>query len=373
MFLTRIIAHTSTTATVNLPGLTPIRIIFSSFVLLLVPHCHYPATLGRRPIQSSMASNAPFHPAAEASASTSTSSIGQILGRKFHHTLTRSRLPVLSKLRIHPRSRRTFLLPAPIPLAPVLDTYAFHPPPPYSADPEFAEETDLYLSVPNNTPVGSPLSSLTSATGGSSTTNDSLASSVDISLGTPYLLRGGDRAQTTSRSSLGSGSTGTLVGLGLEGIEKMDGSQFDGLGRLSGGFRSSLGNRTTGKEPRATSDELENELHREMTLSVIARARRSRAKTIIQPRARYDVFFPPPAQSLPPPFVEQSLPRADHVRLRRHRPVVATPTPASRGSRPCQLQRDLSRSTTSTELKRVANLERRASFVGTKGRVTWRG
>ncbi|KAH7916654.1 hypothetical protein BJ138DRAFT_1138877 [Hygrophoropsis aurantiaca] len=363
MFTAWITAYLSIVDTVVVSCIESIQVVLRNCAVLLLPHCHYPATLGHRHILFDMSPDTSL-----LSEPSTTSSMGHKLGRKIQ-TLTHSRLPVLAKLRLNPKTRRTFFLPAPIPLAPVLDIYTFESLPSFPAHPESNEETDLYLSVPNNTPIASPPTS--STRGGWTTGDSSTVSSVDISLGTPALFQGIHRASMGHQSLHQSGSS-ALVGLGFEGIEKNDGSQFDGLGRLSGGVKSPVDDQA---DTTDTSEEPEDGLNRSATLLIIERARRSRAKTIVQPRARYDVFFPMPNHSpTSSPDIERGQSnRTVQLHHCRRRPTVTTPTPGSSKPRAVLFTRDLSRSTTSTELKRIATLERRASFVGTKGRVTWRG
>ncbi|KAG1741277.1 hypothetical protein EDB19DRAFT_718139 [Suillus lakei] len=205
------------------------------------------------------------------------------------------------------------LLPKPhyrrVPKAPRPDVHAFLPPPPYS-------ESTSFLAVPNNTPATTPpLPPLSS----SSSSDDS------VTLSTPNAFSGG-------RSG--------LVGLGFEGLEKGGGGVFDGLGRLSDGFR--LSESTPGEE-------------------------NARSKTIARPQKRHDVFFPCPyhSRSLSPvSFLARALPNTAMMQFRIHRRNdTGSPTP--------HMKNDPSRSTVSTELKRAAGMERRAS-LSRSGRVGWR-
>jgi hypothetical protein len=208
------------------------------------------------------------------------------------------------------------LLPRPhyrrIPKAPRPDVHVFLPPPPYS-------ESTSFLAVPNNTPTTTPpLPPLSS--GGSS--DDS------IMLSTPNVF-------SDSRSG--------LVGLGFEGLEKGGGGVFDGHGSLSDGFRLS-----------SSSSDQENSSH-------------VRSKAIVQPKKRHDVFFPCPhhSRSLSPvSFLARALPDTAMMQFRIHRRNdIGSPTP--------HMNNDPSRSTVSTELKRAAGIERRAS-LSRCGSIGWR-
>ncbi|KAG1817641.1 uncharacterized protein BJ212DRAFT_1299170 [Suillus subaureus] len=207
------------------------------------------------------------------------------------------------------------LLPKPhyrrIPKAPRPDVHVFLPPPPYS-------ESTSFLAVPNNTPATTPpLPPLSS----SSSSDDS------VTLRTPNIFSGG-------RSG--------LVGLGFEGLEKGGGGVFDGLGRLSDGFR--------------LSESLSGEEKSSKVLS----------KAVVRPKKKHDVFFPCPhhSRSLSPvSFLAQALPNTAMMQFRIHRRNDSgSPTP--------HMKNDPSRGTVSTELKRAAGIERRASLSRCGGR--WR-
>ncbi|KAG2134885.1 uncharacterized protein EDB93DRAFT_835713 [Suillus bovinus] len=198
------------------------------------------------------------------------------------------------------------LLPKPhyreIPKAPRPDVHVFLPPP-YS-------ESTSFLTVPNNTPATTPpLPPLSS----SSSSDDS------VILSTPNIFSGG-------RSG--------LVGLGLEGLEEGGGGVFNGLGRFSEGFRTSES--SPGEE----------------------RSSQVRSKEVVRPKKRHDVFFPCQhhSRSLSPvSFLARALPNTALMQLRIHcRNDSGSPTP--------HMKNDPSRSTVSTELKRSAGIERRASL-----------
>lgn len=226
--------------------------------------------------------------------------VGYMLGNKLL-SFAKSRLPVPNK----PKTRnhhRTFLTVAPIPFAPLVDTHAFQPPPPYSAHPDESAE---FLLVPHNTPEES--------------------------------------ARTVVEHSLDFSTGGYVrpIGLGLEGVEKGDGERFDGLGRLSGGFRAC-----------GTSDALREQVHRMLT----ERSQRRRTRASEQPTTRHDVFYA---------SVEvqgtSSVP-ARTVQIRVRRKSAASPTPTWEGVR---------RGTISSELKRAASMERRVSLCETTN-TAWR-
>lgn len=208
------------------------------------------------------------------------------------------------------------LLPKPhyrCPKAPRPDVYVFLPPPPYS-------ESTSFLAVPNNTPTTSPpLPPLSS----SSSSNDS------VTLSTPNVFSGGRPG---------------LVGLGFEGLQKGRGGAFDGLGRFSDGFRLS--------EP-SSDEENSNQV---------------RSKAVIRPKKRHDVFFvcPHHSRSLSPvSFLARALPNTAMMQFRIHRRNDSgSPTP--------HMKNDPSRSTVSTELKRAAGIERRASLSRCGSMVGWR-
>ncbi|KAG1768858.1 hypothetical protein EDD22DRAFT_871223 [Suillus occidentalis] len=208
------------------------------------------------------------------------------------------------------------LLPRPhyrhIPKAPRPDVHVFLPPPPYS-------ESTSFLAVPNNTPATTPpLPPLSSG----SSSDDS------ITLSTPNVF---------------SGSRSGLVGLGFEGLEKGEGGVFDGLGRLSDGFRLS--------EPLSDQEEFSH----------------VRSNATVRPKKRHDVFFPCPhhSRSLSPvSFLARALPNTAMMQFRIHRRNdIGSPTP--------HMKNDPSRSTVSTELKRAAGIERRAS-LSRCGSIGWR-
>ncbi|KAG9308720.1 hypothetical protein JVU11DRAFT_11503 [Chiua virens] len=201
----------------------------------------------------------------------------------------RSRLPVPNKPRV--RNRRPFLAVAPIPFAPLVDTHAFPPPPPYSAHP------DTFLRVPHNSPEQTVV-------------EHDVVVNAAISRNRP-------------------------VGLGLEGVERGDGNPFDGLGRLGGGFRET------------TIEALREEMHR--------RVERRRIRTREQPTKCQDVFYA--SVDVTCEQVVNSMPA---VKILVRRKSVASPTPFDR----------VRRGTISTELKRAASLERRATLSGSK--MVWR-
>lgn len=153
------------------------------------------------------------------------------------------------------------------------------------------------------------------------------------------------------------------MGLGLDGVERGDGKRFDGLGRLSGGFRASLD---------AADSDATQELCKEVRKMRQEDSKRRQVRKSIQPKTHHDVFFP--ATTHPTGGRAQSHDAQEKMaqRLGRRR-SVASPTPPHSSMRlhRCQLKRDISRSTTSTEIKRAANVERRAS-VSLQGKVTWR-
>ncbi|KAG2093319.1 uncharacterized protein F5147DRAFT_721049 [Suillus discolor] len=199
-----------------------------------------------------------------------------------------------------------------IPKAPRPDVHAFLPPP-YS-------QSASFLAVPNNTPASTPPPPPLSS---SSSSDDS------VMLSTPNIFSGG-------RSG--------LVGLGFEGLEKGGGGAFDGLGRLSEGFR--LSESSSGEEGSS----------------------QVRPKAVVRPKKRHDVFFPCPhhSRSLSPvSFLARALPNTAVMQFRVHcRNDSGSPTPC--------MKHDPSRSTVSTELKRAAGIERRASLRRCSSMSGWR-
>lgn len=222
----------------------------------------------------------------------STSSIVAPIGHKLF-SFAKSRLPV-PKPRTH---RRAFLSVAPVPFAPLVDTHAFQPPPPYSVH---ADDSTEFLPVPHNTPEASRPHGLVLS------------------------------ASTSSEHR--------PIGLGLGGVERGDGCRFDGLGRLSGGFRSV-----------GTGDALREEVHRMLS------EQRRRTRTSERPTKRHDVFY----ASVEVQGCDQA--RRVPVTIRIRRKSVTSPTPSG-----------LRRGTISSELKRAASLERRASLSETTSTAGWR-
>ncbi|KAG0698930.1 hypothetical protein DFH29DRAFT_1002390 [Suillus ampliporus] len=282
---------------------------FKAFVtVLFLPQFHYPSTMHAHTMH--------IH-----TASTSSSLLAPPLIEEDILSIGKARMPG-SKATSHPISS----LPKPhyrrIPRAPRPDVHAFLPPPPYTE----STESTSFLAVPNNTPATTPpLPPLSS----SSSSDDS------VTLSTPN----GVGLHAQSRSG--------LIGLGFEGLEKGGGGVFDGLGRLSDGFRLSDSSSENSSDPPRTQV-------------------RSRA-VAARPKKRHDVFFPCPhhSRSLSPvSFLARALPNTAMLQLRIRRRVEAgSPTPDS----------DPSRSTVSTELKRAAGMERRASLSRYgSGRVAWR-
>ncbi|KAI9464887.1 hypothetical protein HD554DRAFT_2120357 [Boletus coccyginus] len=228
--------------------------------------------------------------------------VGHMLGNRFLF-FAKSRLPVANKPKT--RHRRAFLSVAPIPFAPLVDTHAFQPPPPpYSAHPDDPAE---FLPVPHNTPEAS--------------------------------------APTVGqRLVLGASTGGHGIGLGLEGVERGDGGRFDGLGRLSGGFRAG-----------GAGDGVREQVQQMLT----EHSRRRRTRASEQPTTCHDVFYA---------SVEvQTAGRvpARTVKMRVRRKSAASPTPGGRR------WASVRRGTISSDLKRAASLERRAS-LGETGTMTWR-
>ena len=227
-----------------------------------------------------------------------------MLGNKFL-SFAKSRLPVPNKPKT--RHRRAFLGVAPIPFAPLVDTHAFQPPPPYSVH---ADDSAEFLLVPHNTPEATPPTA----------TEHSL------------VLRGSD----------------TPIGLGLEGVEKGDGGRFDGLGRLSGGLRAG-----------GTSDALREQVQR----MLIEHSRRRRTRASEQPTKRHDVFYA--SVEVQACDKAASVP-ARRVKIRIRRKSAASPTPGARR------WEGVRRGTISSELKRAASLERRASLSESANATPWR-
>lgn len=223
--------------------------------------------------------------------------IGNTLGNRLL-SFAKSRLPVPNKPRTRTH-RHTFLSVAPIPFAPLVDTHMFQPPPPYSVH---ADDSRACLRVPHNTPEVSPRSRVVSA---------------------------------SASSHVGP------VGLGLEGVERGDGCRFDGLGRLSGGFRG-------------THDALREEVRRMLS------AQRRRAQAGERPAKRHDVFY----AAVEVPACERVRSSVPKVRMRRK--SAASPTPAVRR------WEGVRRGTISSELKRAASVERRASLGEAAGGTGWR-
>ncbi|KAH0839392.1 hypothetical protein J3R83DRAFT_106 [Lanmaoa asiatica] len=231
--------------------------------------------------------------------------VGHMLGNKFF-PFAKSRLPVPNKPK--PRThRRTFFTVAPVPFAPLVDTHAFQPPPPYSAHPDDSAE---FLPVPHNTP---------------------------------------EVAEHSLVFSASTDSHARPVGLGLEGVEKCDGGRFDGLGRLSGGFKGSGG----------TSDGLREQVHRMLT----EHSQRRRTRASEQPTKRHDVFYASVSVQACDK-VTSSVP-ARTVKIRIRRKSAASPTPGPRK------WEGVRRGTISSELKRAASMERRAS-QSEMTNATWR-
>ena len=214
-----------------------------------------------------------------------------LLGNKFL-SFAKSRLPVPNKPKTRTH-RRGFLSVAPIPFAPLVDTHAFQPPPPYSVH---ADDSAEFLPVPHNTPE-------------TTVAEHRLVLSASTSDARP-------------------------IGLGLEGVEKGDGGLFDGLGRLSGGFRAG-----------GTSDALREQVQRMLT----EHSRRRRTRASEQPAKYHDVFYGDKVANRVP---------ARTVKPRIRRKSAASPTPGARWE-------GVRRSTISSELKRAASLERRASLGNT--------
>ncbi|KAG2038303.1 hypothetical protein BDR03DRAFT_955108 [Suillus americanus] len=276
--------------------------------ILLLPQFHYPSTMHAHDRSDSTSSSLLAPPKASLIEQDILSAgKARMPGPKDTPCLhiSNSNIPLLPK----PHYRR-------IPKAPRPDVHVFLPPPPYS-------ESTSFLAVPNNTPATTPpLPPLSS----SSSSDDS------VTLGTPNVFPGG-------RSG--------LVGLGFEGLEKGGGGVFDGLGRLSDGFRSSESSSGEENSSQALS------------------------KAVVRPKKRHDVFFPCPhhSRSLSPvSFLARALPNTAMMQFRIHRRNDSgSPTPHMKNIN------DPSRSTVSTELKRAAGIERRASLSRCGGgMVGWR-
>ncbi|KAG8218105.1 hypothetical protein J3R82DRAFT_3626 [Butyriboletus roseoflavus] len=234
--------------------------------------------------------------------------VGHMLGNKLL-SFAKSRLPVPNK----PKTRtyhRTFLSVAPIPFAPLVDTHAFQPPPPYSAHPDESAE---FLLVPHNTPEESA--------------RTMAEHSLDLDASTV--------------------SYGGPIGLGLEGVEKGDGGRFDGLGRLSGGFRAC-----------GASDALREQVRR----MLIEHSQRRRTRASEQPTKRHDLFYASVEVQACDRGTSSVPARTMKIRVRRK--SVASPTPGPRK------WEGVRRGTISSELKRAASMERRASLETTN--TTWR-
>ncbi|KAG2336800.1 hypothetical protein BDR05DRAFT_970856 [Suillus weaverae] len=275
---------------------------FKAFVtVLLLPQFHYPSTMHAHN-RSGFASSFFLQPSAPPTEEDVLST--RMPGSKATPRLRTSKPNIPSPPKPHDRC---------IPKAPRPDVHVFLPPPPYS-------ESTSFLAVPNNTPATTPpLPPLSS----SSSSDDS------VMLNTPNVFVGG-------RSG--------LVGLGFEGLEKGGGGAFDGLGRLSDGFR--LSESSPGEENPS----------------------QVRLKAVVRPKKRHDVFFACPhhSRSLSPvSFLARALPNTAMMQFRIHRRNDGgSPTP--------HMKNDPSRSTVSTELKRAAGIERRASLSRCGSMVGWR-
>ncbi|KIJ12925.1 hypothetical protein PAXINDRAFT_170958 [Paxillus involutus ATCC 200175] len=103
-----------------------------------------------------------------------------------------------------------------------------------------------------------------------------------------------------------------------------------------------------------------------MQKKLIEHSKRRRTRASEQPTKRHDVFY----ASVEVQECKKAPSRTVKILIRRQ--SVASPTPPTRARHwPCQLTRDLSRCTISSELKRAGSLERRASL--TEGNVKgWR-
>ncbi|KAF8838661.1 hypothetical protein BDN67DRAFT_971211, partial [Paxillus ammoniavirescens] len=258
-----------------LPNLTVVQ---ANLFLFLLPQFHYPATLS--PARDMSAS-----PQKRPTSNTTHPSgvmvpVTHMLGAKLR-SFARSRLPVPSKPKVRAPRRCTFMTAAPIPFAPIVDTHAF-PPPPYSARPD---ESSEFLPVPNNTPEASPPHDANSSWDKPTDGSRSLRDGTIQSPGTFDVAGPSERGRIRGRLS---GSGGQLVGLGFEGVERGDGGQFDGLGRLSGGIRASL----SGTEDDAFGPaDSSQELRQEMQKKLIEHSKRRRTRASEQPTKRHDVFY----------------------------------------------------------------------------------
>ncbi|KAH7881827.1 hypothetical protein F5I97DRAFT_979772 [Phlebopus sp. FC_14] len=279
--------------------------------------------------------------------------VSQMLGNKLR-TFAKSRLPVPNRPKTRTQqTRRVVMAAAPVPFAPIIDRHAFQPPPPYSARPDESESAE-FLVVPNNTPEASPLQIQGVGLSRDETVKDST--------GAAQSARTPGEPGPSGIKGRASGSGGHLVGLGLGGLEKGDGGQFDGLGRLSGGFRPSSSG-TDVDEAADTSRELREEVQKKL----FEHSKRQRDRASIHPKKRHDIFY----ASLSGEENRNGSTKKT-VRVMR-RQSTASPTPPSRVRRPLsQLNRDLSRGTISTEMKRAASLERRASLSLAKEGLSWR-
>ncbi|KIJ59780.1 hypothetical protein HYDPIDRAFT_118131 [Hydnomerulius pinastri MD-312] len=127
-----------------------LNIIQDTLLLLLLPQFQYPASLS--PARSMSGSPQKRSASINTRASGVLAPVSHMLGNKLR-AFAKSRLPVPNKPKVRATQRRAFITAAPIPFAPILDTHAFQPPPPYSARPDDSTE---FLTVPNNTPEASP-------------------------------------------------------------------------------------------------------------------------------------------------------------------------------------------------------------------------
>ncbi|KAF9224625.1 hypothetical protein BS17DRAFT_780173 [Gyrodon lividus] len=340
-----------------LPSLTIVR---THLLLFLLPRFQYPATLSpARDMSASPQKRLTSH-------STRLSGVmapaSHVLGIKLC-SFAKSRLPVPNKPKVRALHRRTFIAAPPIPFAPIVDTHAFQAPPPYSARPDVSTG---FLLVPCNTPEASPHAIMSGdiksprdkQTDGSGFLHDGTTQSA----GALDISGLSERVQIRGRLS---SSGGQVLGLGLEGVENGDGGHFDGLGRLSGGFRASMGGTETDTSVSADSSQ---ELREEMQKILIEHSKRRRTRAREQPKKRHDVFY----ASVDVHECQKAPPRTVKIVIRRQ--SVASPTPPTRTRNlPCQLTRDISRCTISSGLKRAASLERRASLIeGNVKGVGWR-
>lgn len=214
-----------------------------------------------------------------------------------------------------------------IPPAPRPDIHAFLPPLPYTA------KFTPFPVIPQTTPATtSPLTSLSSG----SRSDDSTFCAPDVISG------------TSSYSQYLPGA-----GLGFEGLEKGGGGVFDGLGWLSDGFRVS--NSLSGEE----------NLRRSSDLPCVCR--KVRSQPVAEPKKRDDVFCPYHSTSLSPTsFLAWALPNTGKLAFYIHqRDDAGSPTMH-------RAMGDPSRATVSTELKRMAGMERRASYDSERVGLAWR-